>query len=275
MRYLNMIAQSMTQENKEAPLDKALVDTLHRLQAQRQWKWSTTLKAAASTQGALSLLPLYRAGVSRIILTRDSVIWSTTMRRLGQLCREEKPTQPHPATFQQIQQAVDIFRNMNRPDITTALLLGWITASRLGCVLQLHKEDVTFNENHSLSITFRRGKGVKARGPYTVHAPQVPTCYYNMLKEYCDTRRTLIFPSNLKGDHLCSALRQVATNLEQRSIRRGALQAMARANVSEETLMRFSGHTQVSTLHRYLNWNAVNSKVAKEMQGAGRVLVQQ
>ena len=70
-----------------------------------------------------------------------------------------------------------------------------------------------------------------------------------------------MFPSSVKGEHLKDALRVINPDLEQRSIRRGALQAMAENGVSEEMLMRFSGHTQVTTLRRYLNWNQKNSLV--------------
>lgn len=274
LRYLRTVALSLNDEERQQPLDEAITRCIKRIKEVRGWKWSTTLKAAASLQGALSMLPLYFNHVGRIILTPDSVLWSNTMRYLGQRAREEKPQQPKPATIAQMEKTVSLFESKNRPDIATAILLGWITASRLGCVLQLHKEDIVFNTNNSVSITFRRGKGVKARGPYTVHAPQVPESLLNLLITYHNSRNTKMFSQAVKGSTLCMALRQVSPDLEQRSIRRGALQCMAKAGVTEETLMRFSGHTQVSTLRRYLNWNAVNTKVAQEMQSAGEALMQ-
>ena len=46
--------------------------------------------------------------------------------------------------------------------------------------------------------------------------------------------------------------------MRQSSIRRGALQHMARLpDITEQDLMHFSGHKQVDTLRRYLGWNKV------------------
>ena len=42
-----------------------------------------------------------------------------------------------------------------------------------------------------------------------------------------------------------------------RSKRRGALQALAEAGATHDELMAFSGHKQVVTLLRYLNWGGI------------------
>ena len=81
-----------------------------------------------------------------------------------------------------------------------------------------------------------------------------------------------MFPRRLTGATLKLALRTVSPLLEQRSIRRGALQLMASNNTDETTLMRFSGHRRVETLRRYLNWNTVNSLVQSQMRKSAEVL---
>ena len=53
---------------------------------------------------------------------------------------------------------------------------------------------------------------------------------------------------------LLAALRSVNPLLEQKSMRRGSLQALAAQGVDARTLMHYSGHTQERTLNRYLNW---------------------
>ena len=82
-----------------------------------------------------------------------------------------------------------------------------------------------------------------------------------------------MFPQSMQGSDLCKALRTINPKYEQRSIRRGALQTMASHGTDEETLMRFSGHTQVGTLRRYLNWNTINSKVQADMEKAAASLL--
>lgn len=273
LRYLNTISAAMPNNLKTAPLPDAILETISQLRLSRNWKWSTTLKAAASTQGALSLLPLYKAGAIPITLTRYPV-WRQGIRTFQRACKEEKPNQPTPATKHQILSIVGrYYTELKRPDIASVLLLGWLTAARLGCVLQLAREDVVFNHDSSVSVTFRRGKGVRVRGPYTVHATHLPEKLLTDLRAHVEQRHTKLFPRHLTGDILRVAIKRFFPNLEQRSLRRGALQAMAAAGVSEETLMRYSGHTRLQTLHRYLSWNSVNKKVSKEMQSAGKVLV--
>jgi hypothetical protein len=57
------------------------------------------------------------------------------------------------------------------------------------------------------------------------------------------------------GKQVAAALKQVDVELEQRSIRRGALQHMATdGTTTEDVLMMFSGHKRVETLRRYLDW---------------------
>lgn len=272
LRYLTTIRDHMPAGHLDKPLTQAIAETLHLLHVKREWKWSTTLKAAASLQGAFSLLPLYFKNVGPITLTQ-SPDWREVMRYLSHQCKEERPQQPVPASITQVLETVRLFSKEGKSEIAMALLVGWLTASRLGCILQLNAEDITFHSDSTISVTFRRGKGVRARGPYTVHCTKLPADLLQLIKTYVETRRIKLFGRSTTGTKLKDALRRVSPDLEQRSIRRGALQAMAQSGVSEETLMRYSGHTRVETLRRYLNWNLVNSKVASEMQEAGAALL--
>jgi hypothetical protein len=80
------------------------------------------------------------------------------------------------------------------------------------------------------------------------------------------------------GKVVATALKQADPELEQRSIRRGALQHMASdGETSEETLMMFSGHRRVETLRRYLDWGKKHAlregrgKAAAASLGGGRI----
>ncbi len=55
------------------------------------------------------------------------------------------------------------------------------------------------------------------------------------------------------------ALRRTNSKLENRSIRRGALQTLTAAGATDQELMLFSGHTTVQMLNRYLLWGSVGS----------------
>lgn len=263
--YVNMVAAELSPGE---PLVEACTNAIQRLAAQRKWRCSTQLKAAASFQGAMKILPLYFEGAKSIKLT-ESPVWTLAMRTFQRRSKEELPNQPKAATWEEVAEAIRKAKNDSQ---AMALLIGWLTAARLGCVRQLKKEHVQWN-NEAMAITFHQGKGARARGPYTVHTQPIPLEFKVRWKAYLDTRDTHLFPRHLTGTSLKNALRAVNVTLEQRSIRRGALQTMALNNVDEDTLMRYSGHTQLSTLHRYLNWNKLNSCIQRKMVSAGQALV--
>jgi integrase len=263
--YLKMVAKVV---NPDMPLDRALVSALQLLAHSKGWKQSTQMKAAAALQGAFKILPLYFANTASVLL-KEYPVWRMSLVTFGHRAKQELPDQPKAATWEQVSNAISECKNDAQAMV---MLIGWLTASRLGCVRQLSKGDVKWSAKHTL-VRFAKGKGARIRGPYTVHAQPIPTEFKERWSRYVEDRQTALFPNHVTGKSLKDALRRIDPSLEQRSIRRGALQAMAMCGVDEETLMRYSGHTQVSTLRRYLNWNAVNSKVQKEMTEAGKALV--
>ncbi len=66
---------------------------------------------------------------------------------------------------------------------------------------------------------------------------------------------------------------QQRSRLENRSIRRGALQRLAEAgNLSEDELLLFSGDTSLGSLRRYLLWGAVGDRKRRLMTTAAATL---
>lgn len=253
------------------PLADGLIAMVEALRLERKWRWSTTLKNATTLQGALSVLPLYYRQCPSICL-KEWALWKKEVSHLSSKTKEEVPNQAVPATSELVDRAIRQER-LIRPQIAVALMLGWLTAARLGCILQLEKEDI-INQQGRLAVTFKRGKGVRCRGPYTVDTQPLPPEWRTVFESYVSSRiGSRLFPKSLQGSDLCRALRNIDRSLEQRSIRRGSLQTMAANGVDEKTLMRFSGHTQVTTLRRYLNWNKVNSNVQALMASAAVSLI--
>ena len=273
LSILKRVAEAIKKDTSDRQLEdmhleKAVTAAIDDMRKDNNWKASTTLKNAASLQGALKILPLYCSGSPSIKLSFDP-FWTQSMRARQIAAREETPSQPTPATVDQIMQVVV---KTERDPVAIAILLGWLTAARLGCIRQLAKKDIVVDEK-GLSITFRRGKGVRASQPYTVHTVAVPSEVKERWQRYLESRETKMFPDNLKGDELKKAIREAGPQLEQRSIRRGALQAMATKGTSDELLMLYSGHKRKETLHRYLNWNMVNTRTKTMMRDVGQALL--
>jgi integrase len=263
LRMLRRLS-ALPAELQQLQLTTALVEYFTRERRQRRWRWTTTLKSMATCQGACALLPLYREGAAPFKLSPDPT-WSQAMRAAGIAARQELPRQPRPATWTQVVHAV---QHEPSPASQVALLLAWFTAARCGCVLQLHASDVELTPT-GLAVRFRRGKSVRVRGPYTVHTPPLPEQLAATIRSWLNERAgRLLFPTT-KGADLKVALRRAHPELEQRSLRRGALQTLSCApGITDAQLMEFSGHTQVATLRRYLNWGKAALHLREEMRKA-------
>jgi integrase len=254
------------------PLTTAVAELLLRRRKERNWRWSTTVKYLATAHGALALLPLYRQTTGPV-LVKCCPVWGQTMKAAAQRARQELPKQPRAISWQELRQVLESETNTQT---FTALLIGWFTAARLGCILQLQRRDLTTNdETRTIDVRFLAGKGVKARGPYTVTTPAIPQPQWTRLVKYLSERPRHLFTMDTTGAQLKVALRRGHMENEQRSIRRGALQALALApGMTTEILMRFSGHTQERTLMRYLNFGTkAKYQATRDRAAAGTALI--
>lgn len=225
--------------------EMAIIETLERLRQIRKWKWSSMLRNMASLQGALK----------HYDVSLDTPQWKMALRGVAIKAREERPKQAHPATADNVQKAID---NANHAPTAAAIALGWVTCARIGCISQLRKEDVVLQQNGSISVTFRRGKAVRSRGPYTVHS-KIPPPWMNLIHNQLQLNN----PFLASAKEVRETLRRADRRLEQRSLRRGALQTLAIAGVDENDLLHFSGHTTLAMLRRYLEWGRVNERRAQ------------
>jgi integrase len=235
---------------QEADLPRFLVLVFSMLKEERKWKWSTMVTKMASVQGALALLPLYSRNLPPILL-KHSPEWVQAMKGAGKKATQEIAKQAKPATWANIQEAM---RKEKSEKVKYAMLIAWLTCARVGCVLQLRREDVRETEQ-GLAVQFRRGKSVLVRKTaYTVHTAKIPEEYRLPFQAFLCKQKGFIF-FHVKGHQVKTSLRRADTMLEQRSIRRGALQTLAKVGkMSLESMLAFSGHTNVKMLQRYLDF---------------------
>jgi len=231
----------------QADLPLFLVLVFSQLKEKRNWKWSTMVTKMASVQGCLALLPLYSRFLPPILL-KNSPEWVQAMRGAGRNATQEIAKQSKPATWANIQEAM---RREKNEKIKYAMLVAWMTCGRVGCVLQLRREDVRETEQ-GLAVQFRRGKSVLLRKTaYTVHTAQIPVEYRVAFHLFLSQQSGFLF-LNVMGHQVKTALRRVDKNLEQRSIRRGALQTLAKVGkMTLERMLAFSGHSNIKMLQRY------------------------
>lgn len=120
-------------------------------------------------------------------------------------------------------------------------------------MLSLRKMD--FKERCNV-IKWAKAKTTAKVGPYTTHSQY--STHTEFIRSFIDKashRGTL-----LKRDHLKAvrtALREANNSYDLRSIRRGALQALAKTDKLTMAQLRvFSGHTTDKSLLRYLDFGA-------------------
>jgi integrase len=227
-----------------------------------RWRWSTRRNALGGLLSALARLPQYCPGLHPIDLSA-APSYQDALRVATHRANQEPARTPMAATTAEVEATIARLQASGDHQLAVALILAWAHAARLGCVFQLHRHDLLFSPDY-LRIVWRRGKGVKARGPYTTWSLVGHHAAY--LQEHLPPTGPL-FP----GGHtdkarsrmvsaMLRALRATAPHLECRSLRRGSLQALAAMKLTDEVLMTFSGHTCVRTLYRYLGWGAEHAQ---------------
>ena len=265
-RSLRQLSLGITDQIARLPMTKGVLETLNRRRQNRHWRWSTMLRNMAELQGALAFLPVSR-GLPAIELGPE---WLAALKGAASQAKSERPRVPLAATPQDILGAI-----RSEPHRPTKLLTAtsWLCCGRTGDCRQLAPADIKLESDGCMTVTFYRGKTIGKRGPYSLHTVWPP----GWLDELG------IDPKNTSNDWVASlhqssvqkvlvALRRVKTSLENRSIRRGALQTLAQAGTSESVLLDFSGHTNVSTLRRYLGWGSIGEDKRQAMTTAATAL---
>ena len=258
---------------QKAPLGVAIVRALENRCVQRGWSAATTAREFGNTYGAFAALSQY-TNSSWDLHLRCSSVWKHAQRRADTAKREAEGLDSIAAASEDVQRTTTSFLDANKKASAAALWLCWIVAGRMGDVQQLERKDLVFGSEDKLSVTMRRGKTVAVRGPYTVHTTTGK--FSRQLKEYVESKNPdeRLFPHQLLKfqKQLREALKRVSPELTLRSLRRGALQAMALQGTSAATLMSYSGHTREDTLKRYLNWGRLFGVARTAGFSAGRLL---
>lgn len=264
----------MPPELQKLQLPVAALTTMETWREAAQWCPTTWTRMLGSAMGALARASLYTSSQYDLPVAQTAP-FKDALRAAKKAEHAFTSRPPKPCTEAQVARAVTLAAD---PAVKEQLVVAWLTAGRVGCVLQLQREDVTLDAEGRMSVQFRRGKGVTMGAPYTVHTacpPQWQEAVKALLKRVqkgflwpCDSREARV----ALGKGVAAALKRVDPQLEQRSLRRGALQAMAEKGVDESVLMSFSGHRRVDTLHRYLDWGRKAGGRARKAQEAARHL---
>lgn len=219
---------------------------IHSMQHQRKWKATTTLTKLASIQGMLKNLPYYITNAPSIQMN-GSTIWRTTMKGATYNANAETPAQAEPMTTEHLYQLIN---NSTDMEMKACLELSWLTAGRIGDILQLTPKSIAVLDDEVTMVKFTHGKTARL-GAYTIAIPPItPTT-----KEYLPQARNnlCLFPT-ITTTSFRDEVRKINTQYECRSIRRGRLQVLSQGGMSEEALLHISRHLNIASLRRYLDF---------------------
>jgi integrase len=245
---------AMPAEIGKLSLPFAVLETLRMWRSQANWCPTTWQKTLATTLGALARAMTYTTCPRDLPISGISVI-KDAMAAAQKEASAFEASAPKAASKEQIYAAME-----QAPlAVKEKLAVAWLTAGRIGDVTQLKMEHISLT-NEGMTVQFRRGK-TAGTAPYTVPT-RCPPEWRPMIEGLLTRRKRgeFLWPAGSAqaraelGRQVALTLKQVDRALEQRSVRRGALQHMADSGVPDETLLLFSGHKRLETLKRYLDW---------------------
>jgi integrase len=254
------------------------------INSRRWWKPQTFQRRLHNTLAGLALLPFYSDAERGVTFKSDPEV-AATLKAVALKAAEAQPVGQSAITAEEIDEAISKEPNLS---VKIALLLQWLTAARIGDILQLTKADITTSGNGNtgfIDVTFAKGKGVLLRkGKYTVHTV-VPAKHRDLWAQWLTSlkqdelvvRETANLSLSARATAINKALKRVNSKYSSRSIRRGALQAMALGTaelppVDIATLMSYAGHLREETTRRYLDWSRLFGAGAQRERSAAAAL---
>jgi hypothetical protein len=227
------------------------------------WKPQTLFRTATSLAGALSSLPLYSSALVGVKLGTDPY-WQRMIKFWRLHSNQNQPYNQPAASADHVLGAIDSVPD--QPETQFMLALQWCTTARVGDILPLRRECVVWEpHSRSLSVKIDEGKVMAKTGPYTIHTlvnEEFADMFTRFLAPLKNPKDRLFpydsIPRSTRVTRANAALKHAAADLSTRSIRRGALQAMALKGVSIAVLRQFSGHRSDETCKRYLDWGRLN-----------------
>jgi len=235
---------------------------LKRLKGNRQeTTWATTRRLMATAIKACELTELYVPSIPAFRVLND-VDFRMSLSYVDKQLKQETPDFPKPAIFEKILEAVATGCATQQEAAATMLAMDWINAGRLPDTKRLRVRSILLcptNPTMAMAIQWTECKVVELGGnPYTTHP--ATGVFHEVIARYLKERvrapkDEFLFPERDKVfQQAVQLMKRVDPQLTDRSIRRGALQAMADNGVPDNILLQFSQHTSLKMLHRYLAW---------------------
>jgi len=275
-RMLTLLAEAPAYQ-RTWPIARAALDALERGRLKYKWGWQTMSTKMGRMEGALSRLALYTQDRLQPVRIRYYPEWKDAVTHISRLTAQYKATGLPSITEEEIEKAI---ASSPTDDIKALIILSWAFVARCGDMSQVKTDCLhlgTPKADGSMEVTahFERGKVIGKIDPYSV-TTTIPSRWVPFLLKWAAEKKTdfLFQMSSLvqRKKFLGSVrqhLRTIREDLDIRSIRRGAAQAMARNKVPLDQIRYFTRHADVSMLRRYLQFGRAESEETRKGAAAG------
>ena len=274
MDLLDLLNDPSMRQHYSKTFPVIMIEALVLMQRKRKWGAPTTmLTKASSLMGCLKRLQQY-ANLPSIDLLQSSE-WMDAMKGWT------KKATAHLPSLRELSLA-QVKRILPRlsPECQVVLLIAWLHAGRVSNIFTLQAGDLHFSKDpkdpqgYRFSITWFRAKTSATIGAYTTHS-WISEEGFKTLQAWTKNLRSQDWLLPQKLEHkltkeLRQAIRCEDPKADLRALRRGALQALAKANIDLEIVRVFSGHTTVQMLLRYLGRGLAAGKRSQEGAAAAK-----
>jgi hypothetical protein len=243
----------------------ASAEAMLRIHHRLKWSASTLNTAVGHFASFMKNLDVY-ANAFPVVLGKMG-FWNQLNRKITKDRNLADVRQARPLTLAAFERMMDKFILNKEHGAAFLLLVGWSHAARVGNVATLMKKN--FEDADLESITWSKAKTTARIGKYTTASSYGN--YTQFLQDHMkDKKPTELLCSTYDLDKLRTALKVEDNSHDLRSLRRGALQTLAKSGTDVPTLLHFSGHTSEKSLMRYLGWGAKFSKGIQNAKGAAK-----
>jgi hypothetical protein len=266
------VAAAAEAQKPSGPTDEPAATWLMRLVRswgrRRRWRWATMTSTMSSLQSAFKYLPAYMKTAQRWQLHQDAN-WQLASKTARVRAAAEPPDQPKAATAKQALSACRHATELGDHTTAAIIALSWVSTARSSSIVQIKHQDISILDDDRVQVTVMRGKSTRlGQPPHTVTTALgnfAPFILRALKQEPSRRPVDFVFPAPARKARafllqaVKGALRDATGDmkLENRSLRRGALQCLALAGAPLTVMLAFSGHSNVQSLKRYLNFGRI------------------